>query len=31
MAMAYQKGNVYEKGKRKKKWYGQFRVYRVDR
>jgi integrase len=31
MAMAYQKGNVYEKDKRKKKWYGQFRVYRTDR
>src|ERR1700730_1180920 len=27
MTMVYQKGNVYEKGKRKKKWYGQFRVY----
>ncbi len=31
MAMVYQKGRVFEKGKRIKKWYGQFRVYRVDR
>src|SRR5438105_15519809 len=28
MAMVYQKGRVFEKGKRIKKWYGQFRVYR---
>lgn len=31
MAMVYQKGRVFEKGKRIKKWYGQFRVYRIDR
>ena len=31
MAMVYQKGNVYEKGKREKKWYGCFRVYMQDR
>jgi len=31
MAMVYQKGRVFEKGKRIKKWYGQFRVYRLDR
>jgi len=31
MAMVYQKGRVFEKGKKIKKWYGQFRVYRVDR
>ncbi len=31
MAMVYQKGRVFEKGKRIKKWYGQFRVYRTDR
>lgn len=31
MAMVYQKGRVFEKGKRIKKWYGQFRVYRMDR
>src|SRR5215813_7144419 len=31
MAMVYQKGRVFEKGKKFKKWYGQFRVYRVDR
>ena len=31
MAMVYQKGRVFEKGKRIKKWYGQSRVYRVDR
>lgn len=31
MAMVYQKGNVYEKGARKKKWYGKFRVYMRDR
>lgn len=30
MAMVYQKGSVYEKGKRKK-WYGKFRVYSIDR
>lgn len=31
MAMVYQKGRVFEKGKKIKKWYGQFRVYRIDR
>ena len=31
MAMVYQKGRVYEKGKRIKKWYGQFRLYMRDR
>jgi integrase len=31
MAMVYQKGRVYEKGKRGKKWYGQFRLYVRDR
>jgi integrase len=31
MAMVYQKGRVFEKGKRIKKWYGQFRVYMIDR
>lgn len=31
MAMVYQKGRVYEKGKRTKKWYGQFRLYARDR
>jgi integrase len=31
MAMVYQKGTVYQKGKRIKKWYGQFRVYMRDR
>jgi hypothetical protein len=31
MAMVYQRGRVFEKGKRKKKWYGQFRVYATDR
>jgi len=31
MAMVYQKGRIVEKGKRVKKWYGQFRVYRIDR
>lgn len=31
MAMVYQKGRVFEKGKRIKKWYGQFRVYMRDR
>lgn len=30
MAMVYQEGNVYEKGARIKKWYGQFRVYLQD-
>jgi hypothetical protein len=31
MAMVYQNGKVYEKGKRVKKWYGQFRLYMRDR
>ena len=31
MAMVYQKGTVYEKGTRVKKWYGKFRVYMRDR
>jgi hypothetical protein len=31
MAMVYQKGSVYEKGKRSKKWYGKFRIYMTDR
>jgi hypothetical protein len=31
MAMVYQQGRVYEKGKRIKKWYGQFRLYMQDR
>ena len=31
MAMVYQKGRVFEKGKRIKKWYGQFRIYMKDR
>src|SRR5450432_3762136 len=31
MAMVYQKGRVYEKGKRIKKWYGQYRLYMKDR
>jgi integrase len=31
MAMVYQKGSVYEKGTRIKKWYGKFRVYMRDR
>ena len=31
MAMVYQKGSVYEKGTRVKKWYGKFRVYMRDR
>lgn len=31
MTMVYQKGRVFELGKRVKKWYGQFRVYRKDR
>ena len=31
MAMVYQKGRVFEKGKRIKKWYGRFRVYMTDR
>jgi integrase len=31
MAMVYQKGRVFENGKRIKRWYGQFRVYRIDR
>ena len=31
MAMVYQKGSVYEKGTRMKKWYGKFRVYMRDR
>lgn len=31
MAMVYQKGRVYEKGKRIKKWYGQYRLYMRDR
>src|SRR3981081_3897019 len=31
MAMVYQKGRVYEKGKRIKKWYGQCRLYMRDR
>ena len=31
MTMVYQKGTVFELGKRVKKWYGQFRVYRKDR
>lgn len=31
MAMVYQKGTVYEKGKGIKKWYGQYRVYMKDR
>jgi hypothetical protein len=31
MAMVYQKGSVYAKGKRIKKWYGQFRLYMRDR
>jgi integrase len=31
MSMVYQKGTVLEKGKRIKKWYGQFRVYMTDR
>ncbi len=31
MPMVYQKGRVFEKGKRNKKWYGQFRVYMRDR
>ena len=31
MAMVYQKGSVYEKGKRIKKWYGKFRIYMTDR
>ncbi|HWO39729.1 MAG TPA: site-specific integrase [Candidatus Acidoferrum sp.] len=31
MAMVYQNGKVYEKGKRAKKWYGQFRLYMRDR
>jgi integrase len=30
MAMVYQAGNVYEKGTRTKKWYGQFRFYQQD-
>ncbi len=30
MAMVYQRGNVYEKGTLKKKWYGKFRVYMRD-
>ena len=30
MAMVYQAGNVYERGARIKKWYGQFRVYQRD-
>lgn len=30
MAMVYQAGNVFEKGTRTKKWYGQFRVYMQD-
>ena len=30
MAMVYQAGNVYERGTRIKKWYGQFRVYQRD-
>ena len=30
MAMVYQEGNVYERGARIKKWYGQFRVYQRD-
>src|SRR5262249_18475785 len=29
--MVYQKGRVFEKGKRIKKWYGQFRLSRIDR
>lgn len=29
MAMVHQAGNVYEQGVRIKKWYGQFRVYRI--
>jgi hypothetical protein len=31
MAMVYQRGRVFERGKRIKRWYGQFRVYRIDR
>jgi len=31
MTMVYQKGSVYEKGIRIKKWYGKFRVYMRDR
>jgi len=31
MAMVYQKGTVFESGKRVKRWYGQFRIYRIDR
>jgi hypothetical protein len=31
MAMVYQQGRVYEKGKWIKKWYGQFRLYMQDR
>ena len=31
MSMVYQKGSVYEKGKRVKKWYGKFRVYTRDK
>ena len=27
MAMVYQRGTVYLKGTREKKWYGKFRVY----
>jgi len=30
MAMVYQKGTVYLKGTREKKWYGKFRVYLQD-
>ena len=30
MTMVYQQGIVYEKGARRKKWYGQFRVYLHD-
>lgn len=30
MAMVYQKGTVYLRGTREKKWYGKFRVYLLD-